>query len=969
VSAGLLSANLGIFGPANVYFSNAHFFAYPLEMMLVPLLGASVAAIFVFTLILVSLPNRLFPGAVALTVMLGAVTWIQGNFLLWDYGVLQGATIKWEEGRKWAWLGVILWLSGLASGLRWRQKISDRAQVLAGFLILLQFTVLVINWARLPPLPAHQRYGIDFSRVFEFSPRENVIVLMLDSFQSNTFAELLEEYPEFREEFDGFTYYRNTTSAYSRTLGSVPSILTGELNRNEQTLGDYIASAYRNSISGKLQQAGWRTELYPWVRQTVHFSPDVAENFKPRANLRLSLSHSAFLLDLGLFRQVPHVLKRTVFNDQNWFLSSGPTSKASQGGRHLDFLQFVGGVEKATLAELDFRPRFVFYHLQGAHAPFWLNAELEPARLPQSSEGYRQQAIACLKLIRLLNSRLHALGIYDQTTLIVTADHGASEYAIPLGRLEGDEAGSDRPGAPDHIRQAGTPLLLMKFPGNSGNIQLSDKPASLPDLPATICTSLGISHGFPGRSILQLEENEERVRALYFYNFDGWDQRFLPPLSEWLVKGHSWSAASWQRTGRVLAAAARLSPDQIAGEMADHAIKFGLHRPGNVLLGSGWHEPEDGLVWSADYRCTVGFTPPPSRQPMLLEAELVPFVDPRLLSVQRVNVLLNGENLVQWQATRYGFFRAWVPAHLLSGRPVELTFELPDSKSPIELGISGDSRQLGIALSSLRLQRIPNALLSAEWNQMSPQGDGSTETVLWVNREQASLFQVTAGAPLLTAAFPATRIELESDGFIASTSLTESAEFVVPRRTNKGIVAVTLRSPPRAGNASDPVPALQVRRFIPVEYTLGDEINFGSDLSSRYCLAGWSSAEKGVPESGGVAFRWTDGRRAAVALRFGVDKRLPEKLRLLFRGTPLLAGSISAQRVNISVNGEQMASLELTRSSSYEFEFPATKLKENIAVIAFELPDAASPHYDLQLNADTRRLGVRMETLRISGVP
>jgi hypothetical protein len=59
---------------------------------------------------------------------------------------------------------------------------------------------------------------------------ENLVVILLDALQSDVFAEVLDENPDIREAFDGFTYYRNTLGVGRSTYVALPTIHSGDVS-------------------------------------------------------------------------------------------------------------------------------------------------------------------------------------------------------------------------------------------------------------------------------------------------------------------------------------------------------------------------------------------------------------------------------------------------------------------------------------------------------------------------------------------------------------------------------------------------------------------------------------------------------------------------------------------------------------------------------------------------------------------
>ena len=61
----------------------------------------------------------------------------------------------------------------------------------------------------------HYQYGAD--EQFVMSEDQNFVILLLDTVDSRTITELLDEHPEYSEVFRDFTYFENTVGAYSCT--------------------------------------------------------------------------------------------------------------------------------------------------------------------------------------------------------------------------------------------------------------------------------------------------------------------------------------------------------------------------------------------------------------------------------------------------------------------------------------------------------------------------------------------------------------------------------------------------------------------------------------------------------------------------------------------------------------------------------------------------------------------------------
>ena len=94
------------------------------------------------------------------------------------------------------------------------------------------------------------------------SEDQNFVILLLDTVDSRTITELLDEHPEYSEVFRDFTYFENTVGAYSCTERSVPYILSGDWYENDEPFDDYGKRVYQESpLFQTLQERGYNMEL------------------------------------------------------------------------------------------------------------------------------------------------------------------------------------------------------------------------------------------------------------------------------------------------------------------------------------------------------------------------------------------------------------------------------------------------------------------------------------------------------------------------------------------------------------------------------------------------------------------------------------------------------------------------------------------------------------------------------------
>ena len=117
--------------------------------------------------------------------------------------------------------------------------------------------------------------------------------------------------------------------------------------------------------------------------------------------------------------------------------------------------------------------------------------------------------------------------------------------------------------------------------------------------------------------------------------------------------------------------------------------------------------------------CSIGQTPldngplakvhiPISRhdKDLFLTAQLRAFVRENLKPEQRIIVSVNDQPQDEWIANKRTpeKFLALISAGDMTGKELQLDFQLPDAQSPKSLGTGGDERLLGAAVFSLKLE-------------------------------------------------------------------------------------------------------------------------------------------------------------------------------------------------------------------------------------------------------------------------
>jgi len=153
-------------------------------------------------------------------------------------------------------------------------------------------------------------------------------------------------------------------------------------------------------------------------------------------------------------------------------------------------------------------------------------------------------------------------------------------------------------------------------------------------------------------------------------------------------------------------------PPQAAPAEARPAVyEFGVRKPGSGMAREGWAPPELRFQWTDDTFARLEVPAPAASGPHLLRLSCSTFVHPTLRPLQDVSVAVNGRMLAHLQAGQRATFALPLPTEEAPwGEALQVGLHLPDAARPVELGISADSRRLGLCLHSIAVEPLPPAL-------------------------------------------------------------------------------------------------------------------------------------------------------------------------------------------------------------------------------------------------------------------
>jgi hypothetical protein len=243
---------LGFFAPFNIYFANVGestaLFTVLFKSIIFFTLSLTLTLFFfaILTYLVLKLIrySRLFTSLLIITstllLTLAILFWLQGNLLAIRYGVINGQQILWEKYQIRVIVNGLLWLILLGASVKTRHFWSKSIPAIALTLLIMQSVNFLNQYFSLPKPYSFTTHTTDLTNLGTLSAKQNVILVILDTFQSDVFDDILKTDPQIVTKLKGFTFYPNTLGGFPTTYASVPLMLTGESYQNQEPIQDFI---------------------------------------------------------------------------------------------------------------------------------------------------------------------------------------------------------------------------------------------------------------------------------------------------------------------------------------------------------------------------------------------------------------------------------------------------------------------------------------------------------------------------------------------------------------------------------------------------------------------------------------------------------------------------------------------------------------------------------------------------------
>ncbi len=391
----------------------------------------------------------------------------------------------------------------------------------------------------------------------------SIVFLQLDEFPT---ASLMNEdgsindalFPNFARLANSGTWYRNALSVSMATTHSVPSILDGRLG--EPDLAP-TATDHPNNLFTLLGKA-YEMHVIEWVADLC--PQELCKDYAGRAPARFTSLLGDVGVVYGHLSLPPPVRDHLPSIDNTWkgFLGQDnnpnappvavpdhPVPRSGIRSQWVDWIQrLINGISKSQ------PPTLSYAHLQSPHVPWQVNPTgTQYSRPEQYSEvdgvqgsgfwvqdpdlarlGYQRHLYQLGFLDQMLGSlfkKMDETGTWDDTLIVVVADHGASFVPGEHRRWPYANNRDDLYRVP----------LFVKYPGQTEG-ETRDEPAFTIDILPTIVDALDIKTDwkFDGQSLLDIQGTNRPHQVIYWCCSRETASTDLTVLFDQVRRNHQW---------------------------------------------------------------------------------------------------------------------------------------------------------------------------------------------------------------------------------------------------------------------------------------------------------------------------------------------------------------------------------------------------------------------------------------------
>ena len=501
--------------------------------------------------------------AIGLTFAIGLCFYLQAMFLDTGLPIADGETVTWERYDKIAIATGILWLVIMAvscvAACRW-SKIAGRAFVVLAAALMIVQGVGVGSLVMKTPMQGEgsgiaERLAPTKEGLFELADHNNVIVFVLDTYDTAFFQEALKQQPDLADELTGFTWFTNPTGSLIPTRYGVPFLITGEMPHYDEKWSHFLEQRYaRSSFLSDLHEAGYSVNVYSNQLRIDTTSDSIATEYMLDKVDNIADTHDLAVMDtqgmlkaalqIAMYRDLPWILKpRWWFETQDvstTMLDETAQQEDDKAIYTLDDPKYFAELKERglTIHARSEVGEYRLIHMRGSHKQFSMDENGD--FVGKGKSDVIRQSIGSMRIVEYYIQRMKDLGVYDDATIIITADHGTFEHGLKTKTIY-------------YMEKPSSPFIIAKLPGTHEEMQepmkRSDAPVQHGDILPTIMKAIGLdSTPYNYKSLFDYTGEEDPNAPRYYVTLfmDGASDNVA---SEYAIEGNVLDLDNWHKTG------------------------------------------------------------------------------------------------------------------------------------------------------------------------------------------------------------------------------------------------------------------------------------------------------------------------------------------------------------------------------------------------------------------------------------
>lgn len=501
---GELAVAVIILGPLEIFAGNSSELYFRMKDFLPYIVLCTILLGAVAAIILYFINEKIFGVVTFITFSVEIAMYVQTMFMnikLWE---TNGSAMNWDSVSWFIPINFIIWIGIIVICLI--LCISDYGKSIVkyaiSFLIIMQVTA--ICFVVISSINNETKVNSVFSSETEYvvAKEDNIIVFVLDCLARDYMDDVRKESPDILDDWHDFTEYRNANSDCARTYPSITHMLTGyEYDEYEAA---WRSNAWESEECSRfidmLHDSNYMFNVY--TKEILN----IGDYYELNGNVdnivvqepKIDIIRTTYLLlRASIYRELPYVLK-PYFEVYSWQYDEVAEFETQCPYFNYDYYDSLVNNRLDISDTID--NQLAITHIIGVHGPRQSNERAEYVE----NSSYEETIRGLVFIIDEYLNQLKALNKYDDTTIIITADH------------------SDNMAHPQPI------YFIKRKNEHHDTMQVSKAPISHSDFQGTIAEVITQEKNTLNRkSIWDIKEDDVRNRVLQGETWDGIKNTFF----------------------------------------------------------------------------------------------------------------------------------------------------------------------------------------------------------------------------------------------------------------------------------------------------------------------------------------------------------------------------------------------------------------------------------------------------------